>query len=182
MNSLKNIITSATRETATTSTLLDPIIVNQDQIILKSDVLTVSPNISDHKATCVIIPAESLYNNSYKRTVWNYKRADFAKFNELMLNTDWTILSNGSVDDASNIFTSKFIELAKQCIPCSQVTVRPNDKPWYDSEIRQTSKLRDKLRKKSIQFGRVDDWNKYKTTRNKVNNMKKHAREAFTMT
>ncbi len=57
--------------------------------------------------------------------------------------------------------------------------MRPNDKPWYDSEIRRISKLRDKIRQKVTQFGRVDDWNKYKSLRNKVNNMKKHAREAL---
>ncbi len=89
-----------------------------------------------------------------------------------MTNTDWTCLNNGSVDDASILFTSKFIEQAKQCIPCKQITVRPNDKRWYDSEIRRISKLRDKVRKKVTHLGRVDDWNKYKSLRNKVNNMK----------
>ncbi len=59
----------------------------------------------------------------------------------LIQNTDWSILNNDSVDDAVNIFTFKFIELVKQCIPCKEVTIRPNDKPWYDSEIRRTSKI-----------------------------------------
>ncbi len=179
MNTMKNVIVSPTRITDTTSTLLDPILVNQNKTILKSDVLAVPQNISDHMATCVILPSENSYNMSYTRTVWNYKRANFVKFNELILNSDWTVLYNGNLDDATHFFTVKFIELAKQCIPCSQVTVRPNDKPWYDSEIRRTTKLRDKLRKKATHTGRVDDWIKYKTYRNKVNNMKKHAREAF---
>lgn len=179
MNSLKNIITSPTRISAHTSTLLDPIVVNQNQAILKSDVLSVHSNISDHMATCVIIPAGFSYDTSFTRLVWNYKRADFDKFNNLIAGCDWTILNNGSVDEASDYFTSKFKELAKQCIPSKLVTIRPNDKPWYDSEIRRISKLRDKLRKKAIQFGRAEDWVKFKTLRNKVNNMKKHARESF---
>ncbi len=41
------------------------------------------------------------------------------------------------------------------------------------------SKLRNKQRSKAIKTGRDEDWKTYKSTRNKVNNMKKYAREAF---
>ncbi len=176
---MKNVIVSPTRITDTTSTLIDPILVNQDQHILKCGVLDVPSDISDHKITFAIIPFEINSDVSYTRSVWNFKRADFLKFNELILNTDWSVLNNGNVDDAAELFTVKFIDLAKQCIPRKEVTIRPNDKPWYDSEIRRTSKLRDKARKKAIHTGGSNDWDKYKTIRNRVNNMKKYAREAF---
>ncbi len=140
LNSLRNVITSPTRVTDTTSTLIDPILVDQDQPILKSDVLPIPPDISDHKATLVILPHELSSSSSYTRNVWNYKRADFDKLNELIINTDWSILNTGSVDEATQQFTTKFVELSKQCIPLKEVTIRPNDKPWYNSEIRKTSK------------------------------------------
>ena len=31
-----------------------------------------------------------------------------------------------------------------QFIPAKEVTIRPNDKPWYDSEIRRLSRHRDR--------------------------------------
>ncbi len=179
LNSLKNIITSPTRITDTSSTLIDPIIVDQDQAIIKSDVLPIPNDISDHSATLIILPSELSSNTSYTRTVWNYKRADFDKLNELILNTDWSVVNIPNLDEATILFTDTFIDLAKQCIPCSEVTIRPNDKPWYNSEIRHTSKLRNRLRKKAIKSGTTDDWKNYKTLRNRVNNMKKYAREAF---
>ncbi len=179
VNTMKNVIVSPTRITDTTSTLIDPIMVNQDQHILKCGVLDVPSDISDHKITFAIIPFEINSDVSYTRSVWNFKRADFLKFNELILNTDWSVLNNGNIDDAAELFTVKFIDLAKQCIPRKEVTIRPNDKPWYDSEIRRTSKLRDKARKRAIHTGGSNDWDTYKTIRNRVNNMKKYAREAF---
>ncbi len=102
---MKNIIVSPTRVTETTSTLLDPIIVDQEQCILKCGVLDVPSHISDHKITFAIIPSDINSNTSYKRSVWNFKRADFCQLNNLIQNTDWSILNNDSVDDAVNIFT-----------------------------------------------------------------------------
>ncbi len=79
VNTMKNVIVSPTRITDTTSTLIDPIMVNQDQHILKCGVLDVPSDISDHKITFAIIPFEINSDVSYTRSVWNFKRADFFK-------------------------------------------------------------------------------------------------------
>ena len=42
-----------------------------------------------------------------------------------------------------------------------------------------TSRKRYRLKKKAIQSGNPNVWNKYKLFRNKVNNQKKHAKELF---
>ncbi len=76
-NAMKNIIVSPTRVTETTSTLLDPIIVDQEQCILKCGVLDVPSHISDHKITFAIIPSDINSNTSYKRSVWNFKTCRF---------------------------------------------------------------------------------------------------------
>ncbi len=86
INSLKNVITAPTRVTDTTSTLLDPIIVDMDQDIIKSDVLSTPQGISDHNATLIILSSELSSNRTYTRTVWNYKRANFNKLNDLISN------------------------------------------------------------------------------------------------
>ena len=75
-------------------------------------------------------------------------------------------------------FRRNFLEFVK-IIPSKTVTVRPNDKPWFDSEIRHYSRIRDRLKKKSIKTGSSNDLTNYKHIRNKVNNLKKHAKEKF---
>ena len=45
--------------------------------------------------------------------------------------------------------------------------------------IRKNSRKRDRLKKKAIQSGNPNVWNKYTFLMNKVNNKKKHAMELF---
>ncbi len=138
------------------------------QNVIKSDVLPIPTQISDHKATLIILPSILSSDTAYTRKVWNYKKADYVKLNKLISEYDWSVLNTRNIDDAVTLFTNIFIELIKQCIPSSEVTIRPDDKPWYNSEIRHTSKHRNRLRKKALTTGRINDWNNYKKMRNKV--------------
>ena len=57
--------------------------------------------------------------------------------------------------------------------------IRPNDKPWFNSELRYNIRLRDRLRKKAFKTNNNFDKIRYKRQRNRVNNMKKNAKENF---
>ena len=56
---------------------------------------------------------------------------------------------------------------------------RPNDKPWYDHEIRHFSSKRDRVKRKLIKSGSNYLREQYRKLRNKVNNVKKHTKEIF---
>ena len=101
------------------------------------------------------------------------KGADFNALNTTIRNFDWSCLLHGSVHEASYLFNDIFLEMVETCIPSKKVTVRPDDKPWYNSEIRRTSRKRDRLKSMAIKTGKISDWNSYKKLRNKVNNRKK---------
>ena len=55
------------------------------------------------------------------------------------------------------------------------VTVRYNDRPWFTSEIRKEIRIRDRLRKVMLK----NHICKYKKQRNRINNLKKIAKENF---
>ena len=97
---------------------------------------------------------------------------------------DWNALLSEleDVDEMCEVFTSTFLQIARECIPTKQVTIRSNDKTWFNSQIRKEIRIRDRLRKKVNKFGRESDILKYKKQRNKVNNMKKVAKENFEKT
>ena len=40
-----------------------------------------------------------------------------------------------------------FLTIAKECIPTREVTIRTDDKMWFDSNLRRESRRRDRLRK-----------------------------------
>ena len=63
-------------------------------------------------------------------------------------------------------FTHLCLDIARKCISTKTITVRDYDKPWLNNEIRKEIRLRDILKYKKKQ-------------RNKVNNMKKKAKENF---
>lgn len=114
-------------------------------------------------------------NRSYKRNVWRYKDADFDKLNKLINDCDWrNIISNAeNVNNATELFTSQYLKLVRECIPEKSVTIRPKDKPWSDSTLRKTIRIRNRLRNKALKTKNESDWINYRKHRNKVNNMKK---------
>ena len=179
LTNLVNIINVPTRVTNTSQTLLDPIVLSETIKVLDFGIISVPAYISDHSDTYVFIPFSYNHATAFKRVVWQYKKGDFCKFNRLLLSTDWEFLKNDNLANACENFTSIFINLAKECIPCKEVTIRPNDKPWYDSEIRTASRKRDRLRNKAAKSGTTQDWQTYKKIRNKVNNLKNHAKKKF---
>jgi hypothetical protein len=76
-------------------------------------------------------------------------------------------------------FRKLFLDIARQCIPTKTITVGDYDKPWFNNDIRKEIRLRVRLIKHVLKFGRESDTLKYKKQRNKVNNMIKKAKENF---
>ena len=175
VNSLKNIIIEPTRGCA----LLDPVITSFDQTILDSGVLNIPPNISDHSATYITIPFDYSLHTTFKRKIWLYKRANYIDLDTKINNFDWDCLNTLPLNQAVEFFTKSFLNLVRQCIPSKEITVRSDDKPWYDNELRNWSRKRDRLKAIATVNKKASDWRKYKDTRNKVNNMKKYAKERF---
>ena len=69
--------------------------------------------------------------------------------------------------------------MVKSCVPSKQITVRPDDKPWYDYEIRDFSSKRDRVKRKLAKSGSNVLREQYKILRNKVNNLKKMQKKTF---
>ena len=168
INSFQNIITEPTRGRA----LLDPILVPDDLTTYDSGVIVNPSQISDHSATFLLLPHNYSVSVSFTRRVWFYKRANYTQLEEYLRSYDWNCLKAGSVNDSCELFNKQFMEFVNMSIPHNDVTIRPSDKPWYDSEIRRHSRKRDRQKKKAVRTSRQSDWAKYKTLRNKVNNLK----------
>lgn len=177
----KNIINKPTRVTDHSSTLLDPIIISDTMECLYSDVLKLPSNISDHDASVAFIKCPRGKSHCFKRKIWLYDKMDVNKFSNKIEGTDWhELLGNDTnVDDMCVIFTKFFLEIAKDCIPTKIITVRNNDKPWFNHTLRKEIRARDRIRGKVLKFNRDVDIQMYKKQRNKVNNLKKIAKENF---
>jgi hypothetical protein len=59
------------------------------------------------------------------------------------------------------------------------VTVRNNDRPWFNSELRREIRKRDRIRNTAKKYSKQSDIDKDKKQKIKVNNLKKIAKEHF---
>ena len=154
LNSHHIIISELTRQLA----LLDPIIVHGDMSPLNQGIIEVPNEISDHCATYVHITFEHSLHGTCTRNVWIYKDANYELFSKAISYFDCSCLHQGTVNEASSVFTNIFIEFGKLCIPSKTIVVREDDKPWYDTEIRRNSRKMDRLKKTSLKSGNQNDW------------------------
>ena len=177
MFNLKKIITKPTRLGA----LLNPILCSDECDITFSDVIQVDRTFSDHDATSVSLRVPFNLQTSYKRDVWLYKHGNFVGFNLEIENFDWDsfLLHHDNVDEMAIKFSDKYLEMAKSFIPFKTVTIRPNDKPWFNSAIRKEIRIRDRLHKQVKRSPSSCILQKYRTQRNKVNNMIYYTKEQF---
>ncbi|MCG8032136.1 MAG: reverse transcriptase family protein [Candidatus Thiodiazotropha taylori] len=108
-----------------------------------------------------------------------YKQANYIALGNKINDYNLSSLNTLPLDDAAVFFNESLLRLVSECIPSKEVTVRSDDKPWYDTEIRKHSRKRDRLKSIALKSERTSDWRKYKQARNKVNNLKKYAKERF---
>jgi hypothetical protein len=59
------------------------------------------------------------------------------------------------------------------------VCIANNDRPWFNSELRREIRIRDRIRKTAKKYNKQSDIDKYQKQRNRVNNLKKIAKEHF---
>ena len=49
-------------------------------------------------------------------------------------------LREGTLNEAYSKFNDTFLDFVNSCVPSKKCSFRPDDKPWYDSEIRRVSR------------------------------------------
>ena len=154
------ILSVATRKRA----LLDPILTSSEIQSCELGVLGVEQTVSDHSATYISVISNINYRRAYRRKIWIYKNADFTKLNTLIENCNWANIINGSetLESATENFTSKFLSYIRECITEKTIAVRPRDKPWFDSLLRKSIRIRDRLRNKALKTRNESDWSAYK--------------------
>ena len=163
LHGLKQLITSPTRITENSSSLLDHILTNSTDRVSRSGVVDMS--LSDHQLIYCTRRISRIKFNAHKyiriRSLKNYNQSLFLeKLNEI------------NFPDYSKFdFVGKVTSVIDQIAPMKEIRVKNNSPDWFDAEIHEEIETRDKLFAKFKKSIKSNDHENYKKARNKVQHL-----------
>jgi hypothetical protein len=83
-------------------------------------------------------------------------------------NWEIPIQNERDMNIARTNFTKAFLDILELCIPKREVTIRSNDKIWFDSILRKEIRKRNRLRKKYLLIKNDSSKELYKRQRNLI--------------
>ena len=161
------LVDKPTRITPTSATLLDPLIVNNTNLVSSWDVL--DPLLSDHCYVKATLHWKIKSQSAYQKKVWFFDGCNYNELNEHFRTTNWNemIENEMDLDLLCEKFTKTVCDAISTFVPSKIDTIRPRDKPWMNSSIRSMMRVRLKAYKKARESGfNVTLWEKYKQIRN----------------
>ena len=144
VNGISKHIDQPTRITDKSSSILDQCLTNVPAIINKVEIL---PPIStcDHCVISILCNLRLSKQKSYKRVMWNFTENNFEQFRDALEIIDWQEITSGEdIDLIVDKWTLKFLETAKTTVVNKEVTVRPDDKGWYNGYLRRLNRKKKK--------------------------------------
>ena len=175
---LHHIIKEATRLTENFETCLDLIMTNHKAIICNLEIL--APFQSDHSTVSAEISFKTYKSQAFKKTIWKFEEANTTGIEQHLNSTDWSFINESdNMNLISNTFEEVFTKSEENYIPKITFIVRPNDKPWMSSAIRNQMRKRDRLYDKAKSSKSPAHWQNYKNKRNEVIDLVRSAKSEY---
>ncbi|MEW8544911.1 MAG: reverse transcriptase family protein [Candidatus Thiodiazotropha sp.] len=181
---LKQLINEPTHFTEHSSSLIDLILVRNENNVLMSEVAdTFIPNqIRYHCPTILLLKFLRPIYKTFKRRIWNYKLANFDQYREILsdLNLDEKLHTNTDINVNVQQITDALTVAAEQSIPNKIVTIRPAQHPWITCHIKKLIRKRKRNFRKFKRTSNIRFWENYKTLRNQtVSEIRKSKQDYF---
>ena len=160
------LVREPTRITSRSSTILDQFLTNVPW--LTHNVRVTPPvSLTDHCTIGLDCRFRVARRRAYQRLMWDYKNSDFAFFRDALKRDDFEhCYEHDDINDICNSWTAKFLDIAKKVILNKVVTMRPNDNPWYTSDLRRLKRAKDLSHKQAKNHNTDNHWERFKTLRN----------------
>ena len=178
INGFKQVINEPTRVTRASRTLIDIIATNAPHNI--AAVASHNNSFSDHNLVGICRKANTKRFQSKTITVREYKNYHIEALKQDLRNIPWEIcFKERSFNRAYESFKSLLISIINQHCPLKQLKIRGKDNLWFTKEIKQKMLTRDFHLKRAKHTQCEQEWSRYKSLKNQVNNMIKHAKANY---
>lgn len=164
------LINSPTHFTETTSSTIDIIFVKSADNVIKGFVSDpFIPNLTRfHCPVVCVLKCNKSKPSNYKRRIWLYDQGNYDEFRNQLSSKDWSFINNDNTDAVADEIADTILKCASNTIPNKIVTIRPNDLPHINNNIRKLIKTRRKLHSIAKRVNTVEAWTNFKNARNKV--------------
>ena len=126
---------------------------------------------ADHAAVDFVLKLAKPQSSAEKRIVYDFKRADFEQFRDLLSAIPWDIcLSGESIEDSWQRFKDLLLAAADECIP--KVTLRKRrKKTWLGDETLRMIRRKKRAYKVMKRTSRDSDIRRYRALSNTVTDL-----------
>ena len=148
---------------------LDILLSDSSHLVQNLEVMPIGAHINlDHSPLKFLIHTHIKRNKISKRTIYNYKRANYTALNNDLNRNDWNyLLDSTEVGLGWSIFKTKLTTLCDKHIP--KITVKETFKPpWFDSEVFRLNKKKEHFRQIFKRYNNPQDYNKFSSLRKEL--------------
>ena len=157
------------------SSTLDLILATEEDIV--QDVQYLAPiGHSDHATLSFQIQCNCLEAICWP-TKRNYNKGDYERAKELIHQTDWKDMAEGGIEQGWHFFKSRMDEICKEVIPLQQTKHKKN--MYMNKEAFRLKNRKDKHFRKFMKTNSETDFQRYKTSRNKLRSFTRKLRSSF---
>ena len=168
LNGFIQTITDPTRITSESETLIDVILSNKPEMLLNNQVLPCA--LSDHEAIFCVRDTKKKREAPEIVKCRDYSNYSTEELQKTLQETDFsTVYSEQNPNQAWISLKFILLNIFNLHAPLISKRVKGKKSPWLTRELKNEMNNRDKLHRKFLKTKSVNDFNSYKTQRNKVN-------------
>ena len=90
----------------------------------------VTARVADHHGVLAAVPLSVPESTKHRRTLWDFRKADWEQLQDKLAETDWTFISSADPEEGSQKLTSMVLSAAAECIPQREAVVHRSSHPW----------------------------------------------------
>ena len=175
MNGFKQLIKKPTRITENTSTIMDVLLTNSPENVVRTDVITA--NFNDHEMIGAI--RKKCQHKYHPKTIRSRNFRNYNKENGKIeienINFD-PFFAYTNPTDAWNFLKELLVNVANTHAPFTTKTIKGKLCPWLNEDIKHEMNYRDALNWKAQKTKTKENWEVYKLQKSRVNNIIKNAK------
>ena len=133
-----------------------------------------------HCPTYCVLKFKKHLAKAFLRKICLFENGDYNAFRQAVSDYDWNTIIKEDVNLYANALTQTLINLSEQYIPNKNVTIRPQDLPWINNNIRKLMRKRNRSYRKYKRSKTVQNYSKFKRIRNDITSLLRKSKQDYT--